>query len=119
MKITHIRIRVLRSRSTGYGHDAAEIEAQLEDGDDPDQVIADLRTRCETEVRQGAEVSRLMDTLDGMRGELRFAEDRRDALRKEERALRASIMASTKLINLAVKEGIELPADLSDAVIPF
>lgn len=119
MKITHIRIRILRSRSTGYGHDAAEIEAQLEPGDNPTEVAAALRKRCETEVRQGAEVSHLIDRLDDLRCEVVQAEHRRDELRKEAAALGKSITACTKLVNLAESVGIELPPDLSTHVIPF
>lgn len=119
MKITHIRIRVLRSRPVGYGHDAAEIEAQLEDGDDPDLVTTELRKRCETEVRQSAEASRLIDTIDSIREEVVAAERSRNELRKEADELRASIMGCTKLLNLAEREGIELPSDLTTHVIPF
>ena len=119
MKITHIRIRVLRSRPVGYGHDAAEIEAQLEDGDDPGVVTTELRKRCETEVRQSAEASRLIDTIDSIREEVVFAERRRDELRKEANALHASIIGCTKLLGIAEREGIELPSDLTTHVIPF
>ena len=119
MKITHVRIRALRSRPTGYGHDAAEFEAILEDGDDPAEVAAELRKRCEIEIRHGAEVSRLIDTIDSIRSEVRHAEQRRDGLKKESDELRAAIMSCSKLVDLADREGIEMPAELTNHVLPF
>ncbi len=59
MRITHIRLRALRSHEHGYGHDAAEIEAALDPGDDPDEVAQRVRQRMEDELRQGADGKRL------------------------------------------------------------
>ena len=70
MKITAVRIRVLRSHSTGYGHDAAEFEATLDEGDDAVSVAADLRRMCETEVRQAHEISRAYTTLESLREQI-------------------------------------------------
>jgi predicted RNase H-like nuclease (RuvC/YqgF family) len=119
MKITAIRIRVLRSRSTGYGHDAAEIEAQIEDGDDPDTVAAELRRRCETEVRQGAEHSRMIDTLDDLRRDLINYEREVARLKSDCDRARKAIKECEGLAELAAERGIPLTPEAERLALPF
>jgi hypothetical protein len=91
MKIKSIRIRELVSRPHSYGHDAAEIEAALEPGDDPAQVAADLRALVQAENRRGRECDTLRDTLDGLR----------DRVRREElllQRLQAQVVAAQEII---------------------
>jgi GTP cyclohydrolase FolE2 len=120
MKITAVRIRVLRSRSAAYGHDAAEFEAQLEDGDDPIAVAADLRRMCETEVRQGAEISRNYDTLEVLREQLVSYERSIEGTKAESRKMTEMVNQFPAFIEAARKAGVRVPAMLDEELgIPF
>ena len=119
MKVTHVRIRVLRSRSTGYGHDAAEIEAQLEDGDDVAQVAADLRIRCEAEVRQGAEKSRVLDKLTDHYETLQRLEKQVEGYEAKVKAARDALGQFENFLDAAEKAGVHVPAPLAQNMIPF
>jgi hypothetical protein len=120
MKITAVRIRVLRSRSTGYGHDAAEFEAQLEDGDDPIAVAADLRRMCETEVRQGAEISRNYDTLESLREQIIGYERSLEGRKAEGKNLAEMLGQFPAFVEAARKAGVRVPQMLDGKLgIPF
>jgi|ERR1700733_11297627 len=119
MKITAIRIRVLRSRSSGYGHDACEIEAQVEEGDDPGEVAADIRSRCEAEVRQSAEEHRLIQSVDGLRSEVVSLERKRDQLKAEVNAAHKAIGDCEDLVQHAQRHGLKLPVAVDALALPF
>lgn len=113
MKITHIRIRKLVSRPVGYGHDAAEIEAALEEGDDPADVAARLHGQVEAEIRHGEERGRLFETLDELRDQVALAERRRDRLKGEIAEANAELEQIDGLCDLAKEHGIELPKSIA------
>ena len=120
MKITHVRIRVLRSRATGYGHDAAEIEAQIEDGDDVAEVAAELRRRCEAEVRQGADASRALDRITDLYEKLKRLEDQVAAKETQIKEARDLIGQFENFLTAAQKAGVHVPAPLAQRfLIPF
>lgn len=119
MKITAVRIRVLRSRSAAYGHDAAEFEAQLEDGDDPVEVAAALRAMCETEVRQGAEQARVTDRIGDLYGELRGLEDQVAGGEKRVKGARETLRQFDAFIQAAKKAGVHVPQALESSLIPL
>ena len=108
-----------RSHASGYGHDAAEIEAEVEPGDDPDEVADRLRERIGKEILLGIEGRQIVGELadlrrrvDSARSELdrfeRAAESYRDAAKKEKDFLTA--------VNAA---GIKVPNALDDLLMPF
>lgn len=119
MKITAIRIRKLVSRSVGYGHDAAEIEAQIEEGDDPDAVAAELHRRVDAEIRQGAERNRLTVTMTELYDAVTDLERQKERLTKQVEANRKAIREHEGLLELANERGIKLDGDLADQLIPF
>jgi hypothetical protein len=118
MRITAIRIRKLVSRATGYGHDAAEIEAALEDGDDPDTVATELRQRVDTEIRHSQERSLLDGILDELRYEVVRLERQRDGLHREIDDQRKIINDIEKLAEMANTMRIVLPPALDDLLRP-
>ena len=119
MRITHMRFRKLVSRAIGYGHDAAEIEVALDDGDDPAVVSAELHRLVDAEVRQGEEREKLVGTLDEYRKEVVWLECQLSGLSNSINARRATIKRHNKFIADAVKAGVEVPSDISEDEIPF
>lgn len=119
MRITHMRFRKLVSRAIGYGHDAAEIEVALDDGDDPAVVSAELHRLVDAEVRQSEERERLVGLLGEYRTEVVILEGQLSGLTKSINARRATIKQHNTFIAAAIKAGIEVPADISEDEIPF
>jgi hypothetical protein len=118
MNVTHIRIRKLVSRDTGYGHDAAEIEAQVEDGDDWEQVAIEVHRMVDSQIRQGKEAYGLRHCLDDLRTLVHNIERERDDLAKQISENRKIIQPYEKLEILARNHGIDT-AGLNDDGIPF
>ena len=119
MRITHIRLRALRSHEHGYGHDAAEIEAALDPGDDPDEVAQRVRQRMEDELRQGAEGKRLVCTLDDLRAEVVRLENKRDGIELDLGRFYDMVRKCKAFMAAAKEKGLELPHELSSVGIPF
>lgn len=119
MKITAIRIRKLVSRNVGYGHDAAEIEARLDEDDNPDVVAAELHRRVDTEIRQGAERQRLGETVTELYETVARLEREKERMEKQIKANRAEIAKHKELVAIADRAGIRLDGDLFDLLIPF
>ena len=120
MKITAVRIRVLRSHSTGYGHDAAEFEATLDEGDDAVSVAADLRRMCETEVRRAHEISRAYTTLESLREQIVGYERNVEGKKAESKNLADMLRAFPDFVEAARKAGVRVPAMLNQELgIPF
>ncbi len=119
MKITAIRIRVLRSRSVGYGHDAAEIEAQLEDGDDATEVAAELRRRCEAEVTHGAEHARVLNKIGDTYATLKRLEDQAAGYEKQVKEARETLRQFEQFLEAAAEAGVHVPQPLARHSLPF
>lgn len=122
MKITKIRLRSLRSLDRGYGHEAVELEADVEGGDDVDQAIHDLRDRVAREVRRSLDAREAFSEA-GERRRLALSDfaaverelaDQRELLKTNEAVLRKY----EALRKLAIEQGIE-GADKLDMEIPF
>ena len=119
MRITHIRLRMLRSHVSGYGHDAAEIEAALDPGDEPDEVAQWVRQRLEAELRHGAEGRRLNATLNDLIEAVARAEAKRDAIADSLDAFQSTLEKCKAFIAAAKEKGIEIPSELNDVLLPF
>ena len=119
MRITHIRLRALRSHQHGYGHDAAEIEAELDPGDDPNEVAQRVRQRIEDELLQGAEGKRLVCTLDDLRAEVLRLENRRDGVENELDRFNGIVRKCKAFLVAAKKAGLDLPPELLNVGLPF
>lgn len=119
MKITAIRIRKLVSRPTGYGHDAAEIEAQVEDGDDVESVAASLHSHCEAEIRRGREFADLRRTLDDLRSDVMRLQRQRDGIEDDLKRIRDQIAEAQDFAEAAEKAGLKVPPALARLTIPF
>ena len=119
MRITHIRLRALRSHQHGYGHDAAEIEAALDPGDDPDDVAQRVRQRVEEELRQGAEGRRLVCTLDDLRSEVVRLENKRDDIERDLEGFDDMVRKCKAFLAAAKEKGLELPPELINVGLPF
>jgi hypothetical protein len=119
MKITAIRIRKLVSRPTGYGHDAAEIEAQVEEGENYEDVAARLHLLVEAEVRRGREIGSLAGTLDMLREDVVRLERTRTGIEGDIERIRDEIAAATDFAEAAEKAGLKLPPALQRLALPF
>jgi cell division septum initiation protein DivIVA len=116
MKLTHVRIGKLVS-GPGYNNQTCAIEAQLDEGDVFDVVCDELRREIDGQIRQGEERSRLRQTLDELRADVRYLEDKRDSLNREISDNRKIIGAHAELEELARKNGLDAKGLLDD--IPF
>ena len=119
MRITHIRLRALRSHASGYGHDAAEIEFALDPGDDPDEVTQRIRQRIDDELRHGAEGRKLNATLDDLRADVTRLADARDAIEADLERFKETAEACNAFLAAAKEKGLELPAELRNVGLPF
>lgn len=118
MKVTAIRIRKLVSRPTGFGHDAAEIEAEVEPGEDPAEVAKRLHQMVDTEIRQGGEISTIYRTLDEVRNDATYWTARRDSMRAAVSGYRTALREYKDFVAKAQAAGIAPPESLQDDI-PF
>lgn len=118
MKITNIRVRKLVS-GPGYNHHAAEVEARLEDGDEPNDVHEQLSGFVDAKIRNAAEIDTLRDLRDHLRSEVKDLEVARDRLKREVERNRAAIKSHEKIAELAEKAGLDVPEHLAECMIPF
>ena len=106
MKVTTIRLRKLVSTPHGYGHHAVELEAQIEDGESYDEAMEKLRRQVDAQVHQAGERDTLTQTLDELRRDVKWHEDRLARVKAEVTANRAIIKAHDQLQQLAAKLGV-------------
>ena len=118
MKITAIRIRKLVSRERGYGHDAAEIEAAVEDGDNPEDVAATLHNMVDAQIRAGSREAHLRETMEQLYENIHGLERRRDIVNQELADQNAAIRKNDALIKLGKKHGIDV-TEAENATMPF
>lgn len=129
MRTTAIRYRRLESHKGGYGHDAVELEAQLEPGDDPETAFLDLRKQVLARLGHIADLHLLTSTIadlteDAARQRRLF--DRRERILDEQKqAIECNagiIGAHADLARLAADRGIAteaVRAQLADDGVPF
>lgn len=118
MRVTAIRIRKLVSRPTGFGHDAAEIEAEVEPSEDAAEVAKRLHLMVDAEIRQGGEISTIHRTLDEMRNDATYWGARRDALKDDVERYRVALRQHKDFVAKAQEAGIAPPESLQDDI-PF
>lgn len=119
MKITHIRIRKLVSRPTGYGHDAIELEAQINpDTEDYETEIDALRVEVERQLQKASGHRDLSTKITDLYEEIHGLELRRDSLKGQVDENRKAIREHVQLLKLANEAGIDAHA-LDDNLMPF
>jgi hypothetical protein len=120
MKITVIRYRRLQSHEFGYGHDAVEAEAQIDEGEDAESALGELKLWVNQRLDGIREVDRHVRTLQTLREQVVSHENERDQLAREIKANRKVIAEHENLAALARENGIDVEAaNLIDDGIPF
>ena len=126
MRITAIRIRKLRSHQHGYGHDAAEIEAAVEDGDDPAVVAETLHAAVEAELYRANRKHDALRSLSELNGQIATSEHEKARLERicaelkaDVARQRAIIAAHEKLAGLAKQQNLPGADNLLDDGRPF
>ncbi|QTH19624.1 hypothetical protein HRJ34_14700 [Rhizorhabdus wittichii] len=119
MKITVVRYRRLQSHKHGYGHDAFEAEAQVDDGETAEEAVAALREWVDGQLAAAAKVLDLRDTVELLTHEVEVQTRTRDRLKSEAEEYRKITKAGTDLYNLAVQAGRSDLVDLFADEIPF
>ena len=92
MKITKIRYRKLISLPDAYSHQAVELEAEVEPGEDPDAAMLDLKHEVERQLADSAERHRLYRDMNILLGEIAETIRERDQVRHETETLRSALM---------------------------
>ncbi len=117
MKTTHIRYRRLESHKGGYGHDAVELEAQLEAGDDPETAFLALRKQVLARLGHITDLHVLTSTIEELTENIarqRRLHDKRAAILDEQKRMierNADIIgAHADLARLAADRGIATEA---------
>lgn len=119
MKITTIRYRRLESHKRGYGHDAVEAEAQLDEGEDAEAAMAELKVWVLHRLDGIREIDDHCETLNGIRNRLRDAEREQERLDREIKRKRELVSQFEKLGELAKERGIDAGDLLTDDGVPF
>jgi len=119
LRITHIRLRALRSHQSGYGHDAAEIEALLEPGDDPDEVAERLRERIGKEILLGIEGRQIVGELMDLRRRVDIARADLDSTERTAKNYRDALVEEQAFIAECKAAGIKVPNAIDDLLMPF
>ncbi len=118
MRITAIRYRRLQSHERGYGHDAVEAEAQIDEHEDAEAALDELKVWVLHRLDGVREIDRHIETLQSLREQVVSHERERDRLGAEIKANRKIIAEHEDLAALARKEGIDA-GNLIDDGIPF
>lgn len=120
MKITTIRYRRLQSHDRGYGHDAVEAEAQIDEGEDADAALDTLKAWVLHRLEGVREVDRHIDSLQRLQGDVKSAERRLAGLHDDIKQGREIIGQHEKLAEIAKREGLDAEGDQLFAVgLPF
>jgi len=119
MKITTVRYRRLKSHQHGYGHDAIEAEAQVDEGESAEDALSGLKIWVQERLADGEERDRAYRKLEDIRLDVeRYTRDR-DRLKGECEEIRKIARGSDDLYELAKKAGREDLAALFNDEIPF
>jgi len=117
MKVTHVRIRKLVSHANRFGHEACELEAQVEDGEDWEVVAEALRQEVDAQLRHADERSRLIRTLDDLRAGVVNLEREAERIRASIAEGRNIIRQHDELAEIARERGLD--ADALRDPLPF
>ena len=122
MKITTVRYRRLQSHDRGYGHDAVEAEAQVEEHETADEAMGALQAwvgRCLGMTRQADDLAgRVVD----LAREIRDKQHQRDLLAAEIKAANEVVEQYGRLGELAHEHKLAIPTSelaLLGDTIPF
>lgn len=118
MRITAIRYRRLQSHEFGYGHDAVEAEAQIDEGEDAETALDELKAWVQNKLNKSELTRKLSTDLNDLANEVRSLEATRDRLLGEIKANRKIIVEHESLAALAREKGIDA-GNLIDDGIPF
>lgn len=118
MKITTIRYRRLQSHDRGYGHDAVEAEAQIDEGEDAESALAELKVWVLHRLDGIREIDQHIETLDSLRYQVTDRQREYERLDAEVKKNRKIIAEHEQLATLAREKGIDA-GDLIDDGIPF
>lgn len=120
MKITAIRYRRLKSQTVGYGHEAVEAEAQVEDGEAPDDALSALKAWVDRHVDAALRHEYNARRAEELANRVAGLESDRDRLRSEVERNREILRQHSKLADLARANGMGEQADLLNGEeIPF
>lgn len=120
MKIKVVRYRRLISHDRGYGHDAVEAEAQVDDGEEAEAAFDALKAWVHERLAKEEERSKLIYDLAQLRRDVEYAARDRDRLKRETEDFRKIARGNSDLHNLAIKAGRnDLALLLGDSEIPF
>ena len=119
MRITHVRVRKLVSLTAGYGHDAIEMEAEVQDGESFESVVETLNSEIAKQLHKKAEERRLWRELDSLQRDVMSKMNERDGLDREIKAQRKIIREHDKLLRLAKEHGIDAQALDAALNLPF
>ena len=120
MKIKTVRYRRLQSHEHGYGHDAVEAEAAVEEGEDADAVMSDLREWVLRRLETVREIDHHIETLQRLRDRTSSEQRNLERLQAEVKRNRELLSNHAKLADLAREHGVEVEAaNLIDDGIPF
>jgi phosphosulfolactate phosphohydrolase-like enzyme len=116
MKITSVRWGALRSIEN-YNNVSAAIEAAVEDGEDPEAVLAEVKSRVNIALEDAAKAARLNRAIHLLMDDVVMYERKRDELRAEIDNNRKIIREHEDLCDLAREKGLDTHG-LSDPL-PF
>jgi hypothetical protein len=118
MRITTIRYRRLQSHERGYGHDAVEAEAQIDEDEDAESALAELKVWVLERLDGIRKISEHCETLQRLQERVTSEERRLERLQNEVKLNRQIINQHAKLADLARTNGLDTEADSLDQV-PF
>ncbi|WP_380873644.1 hypothetical protein ACFB49_42890 [Sphingomonas sp. DBB INV C78] len=119
MKITTVRFRRLESHKHGYGHDAIEAEASVEDGETADEALSALQAWVLARLKQEAEISNHIWSLERLQDNVSSYERTLAGLKKDVERGRKVISDHEKLADLAREHGLDAQASQLGDGVPF
>lgn len=118
MKITVVRFRRLQSHDRGYGHDAVEAEAQVEDGETPEEAIDTLKGWVAAQLSHLKKTSELTHSLTQLMTDVKYYEGSLARVQQQIEYNRKILREHDKLAELARANGLDFEADQLDGI-PF
>lgn len=122
MKITTVRYRRLQSHDRGYGHDAVEAEAQVDEGEDAEVAFDAVKSWVLRRLETTREADHHIDQLQSLRERVTSESQRLERIRAEVKDGQEVIRKHEKLADLAREHGIEIDPvqlDVLDSSVPF
>lgn len=120
MKITSVRVGRLKTGS-GYNNYRVEVEAAVQDGQDPSELRERLTAWCDDQIAREEGQQKLLVERDNLAWQVGTLERQRDELRAKVVKGTEIVKAHEKLVALAHEHKIDIPGldQLFDDGIPF